>query len=228
MVEYPHWIACGQASVVAPNEQKNSYFSILKNYAGEYIGLSAKVASIAGYDNPIDMLGTTYFDLRCPVVALAECFMASDQLVWRDQLSHHISVQISSFSQGIPHVLVAERRLISSGLLINCWLITQSTLSRYLHDFLIKIDPKYYHQLHRYYTIIKAYDGLSIRESEILFFLMENLSARDIGALLHLSKRTIEHHIERMKDKMGCHTKDQMASLGRFLQYHQSIPSRLV
>ncbi len=222
------WIACDKASVIASNEQKDSHFSVLKNFSGEFLGVSANFSFIAGYANPIDMLGTTDFELRCPSVALAEFFFTHDQMVWRHQLSQHLTVQISSFSQIAPHVLITERRFIPQGILGNCWFIKQCILSDYLQFFLTKLDRKFHHQLHRNYTIITAYDGLSIRESEVLFFLMEGLTAREISMFLMRSKRTVEHHIERMKEKMACHTKDQMASLGRFLQYHQSIPKRLV
>ncbi len=225
---HQYWVACDNVSVISPDQQRNSHFSVLKSCSGEFLGLSTNVARIVGYANPIDMLGTTDFELRCPTAVLAERFIARDQKVWREHLSQYLSVQISSFSQGVPQILMTERILHTTGVLSHCWFIQQCVLSRYLQFVLAKLDRQYYPQLHRDYTIITSYDGLSVRESEVLFFLMEGLTAREISLLLIRSKRTIEHHIERIKEKMRCYTKDQLASLGRFLQYHQSIPKRLV
>jgi DNA-binding CsgD family transcriptional regulator len=51
---------------------------------------------------------------------------------------------------------------------------------------------------------------LSPRETEIASHLLEGNTALDIAALLHLSKRTVEHHIERLKNKLNCDSKTDL------------------
>lgn len=63
--------------------------------------------------------------------------------------------------------------------------------------------------------IIKKLDlrikpNLTSREIEILKLMLTGLSANQIAIKLYRSKRTIEHHIERAKEKLNCHTKSEL------------------
>jgi DNA-binding NarL/FixJ family response regulator len=51
---------------------------------------------------------------------------------------------------------------------------------------------------------------LSKRELEVLQHLMQGKTARQIGELLFISKRTVEHHIETIKQKACCHNKFEL------------------
>lgn len=49
--------------------------------------------------------------------------------------------------------------------------------------------------------------NLSHRQMECLFYFIRGKSASDIATLLTLSKRTIETHLEQIKDKLNCSSK---------------------
>lgn len=51
---------------------------------------------------------------------------------------------------------------------------------------------------------------LSKRESVCLFYLVRGKSAQDIANILHISKRTVEKHIENIKDKLNCKKKSEV------------------
>lgn len=51
---------------------------------------------------------------------------------------------------------------------------------------------------------------LTSREMEVCFFLIQGFSASQIALQLFLSKRTIEHTIENIKDKLDCWTKAEL------------------
>lgn len=51
---------------------------------------------------------------------------------------------------------------------------------------------------------------LSQREQEIAALLIKGKVAREVGDLLHISKRTVESHIEHMKQKANCHNKSEL------------------
>ncbi len=53
-------------------------------------------------------------------------------------------------------------------------------------------------------------DQLSKRELEVLQHLMRGKTARQIGELLCISKRTVEHHVENIKQKACCHNKFEL------------------
>ncbi len=51
---------------------------------------------------------------------------------------------------------------------------------------------------------------LSNREQEIAVLLLNGKVAREVGDILHISKRTVESHIEHMKIKANCHKKSEL------------------
>lgn len=54
---------------------------------------------------------------------------------------------------------------------------------------------------------LQAIESLSRREIEVLDYLAHGYPARYIAEQLHLSPRTVQHHIERIKMKLDCQTK---------------------
>lgn len=48
------------------------------------------------------------------------------------------------------------------------------------------------------------------RETEILHFVIKGQSARSIALILNISRRTVEQHIENMKNKIGVSTKAEL------------------
>ena len=55
---------------------------------------------------------------------------------------------------------------------------------------------------------------LTSREIEILKLLLLGYSAGKVATQIHLSKRTVEHHIERIKDSLGCDSKAELIQKG--------------
>ncbi|KTD05455.1 PAS and helix-turn-helix domain-containing protein [Fluoribacter gormanii] len=68
--------------------------------------------------------------------------------------------------------------------------------------------------------------GLSSRECECVFLLIRGKSAKEIGVLLSLSKRTIESYIENIKNKMDCKNKAEILVKAVLNGYHNYIPAR--
>ena len=61
---------------------------------------------------------------------------------------------------------------------------------------------------------------LSPREEEVIKLLNQGYSATQIGKQIFLSPRTIEHHLERMKEKLGCNSKVELIQRARELEYY--------
>jgi DNA-binding CsgD family transcriptional regulator len=62
----------------------------------------------------------------------------------------------------------------------------------------------------RFLKELNVKDVYTKREIELIPFLLNGCSATQIGKSLSLSKRTAEHHIERLKMKMNCSTKSEL------------------
>lgn len=69
--------------------------------------------------------------------------------------------------------------------------------------------------------------ALTSRESECVFLLIRGKTAKEIAALLSLSKRTVESYIENIKNKMDCRNKAEILVKAVLSGYHNHIPAGL-
>lgn len=65
---------------------------------------------------------------------------------------------------------------------------------------------------------IETGERLSATESEILKYVLMGYSSSQIGQETYRSRRTVEHHVERIKDKLRCTTKSELIQKGIDLQ----------
>lgn len=78
----------------------------------------------------------------------------------------------------------------------------------YINEFINKISH------HKHYLSGRDHEKpLSTREAECLFHLSQGRTMKEIAELIHLSPRTIETHIDNIKNKMGCYTKGELISM---------------
>ncbi|NGN62457.1 response regulator transcription factor [Streptomyces sp. A7024] len=72
----------------------------------------------------------------------------------------------------------------------------------------------------------EALDALSPREREILVFVGEGMTNRQIGKRLYLSEKTVKNHISRMLSKLGVERRIQAAMLAAQADPHHSGDER--
>ena len=70
--------------------------------------------------------------------------------------------------------------------------------------------------------------GLTIKESECLYFLMRGRSAKSIASVLHRSRRTIETHLNNMKERLNCSSRSDLIDLAFTYNLLHFIPRSLV
>jgi DNA-binding CsgD family transcriptional regulator len=68
-------------------------------------------------------------------------------------------------------------------------------------------------------TLVETLPKISYREQECLSLAMKGKSSREIGEILYLSKRTVEHYFESIKNKWNCLSKSEMIEKG-FLYFY--------
>lgn len=56
----------------------------------------------------------------------------------------------------------------------------------------------------------KKSEALTIREKECAKLLMEGFTSKEASKILHVSHRTVEFHIDKIKQKLKCHNKAQL------------------
>lgn len=60
------------------------------------------------------------------------------------------------------------------------------------------------HEKLTFYSTLESRYPLSKREKECLYYLTKGMALKQIARVLNLSPRTIEHHVESVKLKLGC------------------------
>ena len=59
--------------------------------------------------------------------------------------------------------------------------------------------------------------GLSLRETDVTFWVLRNKTNWEIGQILHISSRTVEKHVERIFSKLGVNNRQHLVSKAREL-----------
>lgn len=80
------------------------------------------------------------------------------------------------------------------------------------------------------YMLCDDYDnvGLSKREGQCLFYFIRGKTVPEIANLLFISKRTAEHHITNIKQKLNCHGKSEIIEKAIDLGLVSFIPSEFL
>lgn len=202
-------------------------FFIVKNFQSQTIATNANFSELAGYSNPIDYLGCDDYHMKCPAVELADTFMAQDrQVITTNTQKLHLTV--TTFSDQDIHLYLDSKQAHRGELVCNFWRIDNTKLSQHMYERFQALPPEVKNKIHHYYMIVKKYTGLTRRESEVLYYLMIFKSSTEIAQLLFISKRTVQHHIERIKSKMMCNTTAQLVELALYLNLNSQIPCGLL
>jgi DNA-binding CsgD family transcriptional regulator len=61
-------------------------------------------------------------------------------------------------------------------------------------------------------ALVRAF-GLTLRESEVLYWVAKGKTNRDIGDILGASPATVKKHLERIHEKLGVETRTAAAAL---------------
>jgi DNA-binding CsgD family transcriptional regulator len=70
--------------------------------------------------------------------------------------------------------------------------------------------------------------NLSAREEECLFFLLRGHASKNIADFLKISSRTVEFHLNNIKEKFGCMSKSALLKTAIELGYQSLIPERFL
>ncbi len=203
-----------------------SQFFLVKNAQSQAVSLSASFSKHAGYQNPIDYLGGTSYDLKCPAVNLASTFTAQDQDILKRQVFKPFLL-IATYSDKELDLYFMTKEHAASHMVCNVRKIESGLLNNELRSRINALPSNYKSRINTCYEIVNHFLDLSARESEVMYFLLQGKSSATIAETLQLSKRTIQHYIENIKIKLDCNTTQQLIELGSFLGLNEKVPGSL-
>jgi len=211
-------------------------FAAWKTPDSVYASANQLCAELAGYKDIDSYIGRKDTEWKCDAVSLADKIVAQDKLVLESKRNWS-SFNILKFSKGITYYFSNKSVITATngdtlGILFVGTIITDVQIIKMLNS-LVHSDPG--KSLEKIQNTIYSTNqnnnhnlNLSLREEECLFYLLRRKSAKETAKILNISYRTVEAHIEKIKDKFKCRTKSELfsKSVENGCFYH--IPSSLL
>lgn len=199
-----------------------------------FVFATNKTAKIFGFDNLKNMLQGGYSEINCPAAAFAEDFIEQDRKTLKTEGSLKI-LDTRPYVDSVLKTFLFEKTVLrdenNQVVGVSCTALEMS--GDYLKNFLYQItrhtdrNVSDYGQVGNVYLGAK-YDefGLSARESQCLYYMLQGKSSKAISkALNNISYRTVEKYIEHIKDKMHCNSKSEIVEKAIAKGYLNVIPS---
>lgn len=179
-----------------------------KDRKGIFLHCNDATARTAGYDSANELRGCTDYDLCLPATAAAVSSVDAS-IIYSGQpqlLIENVKLlngrEFSTFSFKLP--LRTEMAKIS-GIFGLSFVIKQEKLLAYI-DQIADINHPCAESIHTAH----GKQILTYRQQECLFYLVKGMTIKQIASELTLSPRTIEHHIESIKNKLQCHSRSEL------------------
>lgn len=184
-------------------------FSFGKSLSGKYLFACENMAEATGLDSPAQMIG-----------------LRDSDLIWRDWTEFLRQEDIHAFKGGTLLNHPGDTRYVQEPSKIRRILTTKTALRDSQNNIIgvigsaievthhqILENPGHFDARGKYFILKSGpFAGLAFSKKQLtlLQHMMMGYSAAEIGRLLNRSKRTIEGHIEHLKNKLQCTSKAEI------------------
>ena len=187
-------------------------------------------AQLFGFQDREHALGKSDYDIPSALSKFADVFRENDKRVLQQKKKiTFLEIQPCAQDQWkVFHVVKQpyyENNEIT-GIAGYCIDITKTYMK--LDQFITGTKKRTLHQSSKILQPLCVENQLTLRESECLFFLLRRCTAIEIANILHLSCRTVEHHIEILKNKFNASNKKNLIETATHMGYFNLIPESIL
>jgi DNA-binding CsgD family transcriptional regulator len=209
----------------------------VKNQESQYLLGNARFAKAAGFSNTEEIKKCYDRELRCKGKTLAALFVNEDKraIVQNKPLT---ILSYGFYADDKIHLLYGKKYPVlqqdgsSLGMAFCFQDVTHSPIINLAPLLSLAATPYRDRQLGEQFSYILSESipeyGLTTRQMECLFYFMRGKSANDIATILKISKRTVETHIEFIKQKLSCQTKAEVIEKALSVGLLNYIPQSLL
>ena len=187
----------------------NDYVAIL-DLEKKFINVNCRQVSIMGYRTEKEIISNTYHRFKGIATKTAEEFVIQDDVVIKGKHSlRYLSYQ--KYNDGKWHLLLGDKGCIfdEDHDPIGVFTIAKDVTADGLIDlsqFLFDAEKKYASKVNKtgFNYIIKSAGSdvlFSKKEMLIIFFFLRGKTAREIAYIISRSERTVNFHLDTIKDK---------------------------
>jgi len=181
---------------------------------------------LIGLRQAVDIIGATAYDLPCGAAAAAEMFEEQDRQVMSSGKALKI-LNIHPFSGGEWGVQLNTKKpwFDKNKNISGVWCEGIDITNAYTMAVTTQL-AKFTGQQQNSYAITDDGGALSLspRESEVLFLILRGKTAKLAATVLGLSYRTVQHHIESLKTKLGVDSKIDLIDAAIARGYMNQLP----
>jgi len=192
-------------------------------------------ADLLGLKKNDDCIGKTDHDFKYPAKDIIDVFIKMD----RTTVATGKPFKMIEFIEynNCSKVFITTGNVIRSkrntivGIAIYALDITNSNLINVLSPLIKKDNKLFLSNKSKQFTYIIEENitaqNLSKRETECLFYILRGRTAKETAKALNLSYRTVETHVESIKEKLNSSTKSQLIEKAISINLINYIPSLL-
>ncbi|MEO8400783.1 MAG: LuxR C-terminal-related transcriptional regulator [Gammaproteobacteria bacterium] len=191
------------------NQQINIYvqlpsFIFWKDTNSIFLGCNSHFSEVAGLNSTDQIVGKTDFDLA-----------------WGETHADLYRQGDCEVLSGISKTGVVESQLQSNGKISNIVISKVPLLDS--HNQTIGILGNYVElrciEEHGEFLVNNQNISLTKKQSECLYYLAKGLSNKQIGNEMDISTRTVESHVEILKNKLNCYNKVSLVQKALTIQF---------
>lgn len=179
--------------------------------------LTNKTANtLFGIQHSDKLLGEPYETINCSAAEYAETFRKQDNLVFESKAPLKM-LAYYGYSNGVCRLLCGQKQVLKHqnklGIVGHFMEIPTNKDNKKIIELFFKDKQRYSNQdaSFSYYLHEPKREKLfTKRQLEVLFFYIRGHSAKQIAKKLFIDSRTVEDHISKMKEKINCHTRQQL------------------
>ncbi len=185
----------------------------IKNRDSVYVAMNNSVARLLGWKNAEACIGKMDYDIPCEAATHAEDFINQDKKFFSFQ-KKMITLDVQYYTTGWTALITnrdfyneSRDKVLIQSIDITHTVIYQNYLKIYQADkkFLKKNQGASY-ILNRDFCPLPVTD----KQKNCLFFLIRGKTIKQIAFLLKISPRTVEDHVEAIKNKLNCKSKQEL------------------
>ncbi len=189
-------------------------------YANDY------TAKLFGFQNHESVININPYDMRCPAVESADEFIKQYDYVFQSEKSLSV-FDVHTYADGEQHIYMTKKSPIKDPITdevthvmtvcgeINSQFIGQIFAKLQLQNKMLENSTA--KNVSYYIGQLPCGDDLTNRQLELLYYLVQGYSQKEIAHVMKLSPRTIESYLENIKIKLNIYNRSQL------IQYAISI-----
>jgi DNA-binding CsgD family transcriptional regulator len=208
----------------------------IKDSDCRFVALTDTIKNRIGFQHIDDVIGITDHDINCPAAKYAHDFIKQDKQIMKMQQPKKFLDYYVNQDNDITLSIAEKSPIISEGVVQGLSISIVEMNLKNFNQFFLRLSKHILDDKHandnssyKYFEVdnLQRCDlNLTERQKEVLFLILRGNRSNEIAEQLFLSKRTVEDHINSLKDKFNCPNKAALIERAINNGYLNLLPMR--